>query len=209
MYARVSRRSSNWVRGAKMCIRSFIAIHIKSATNSLMHLMNWFSSRSCKSNRWDVVGKEEARQCASVDVASSPLPIYLSISFLCLVNRLFSPERIGERRGPRDVNWREGLSTNNTDINSVLESSHPYVAKVEMKTAHPSKMQHVESWFSRPRTVGRSIFRGKGIIWVSHSPTLLSTGPSLRREIRTTVYRGNNGRRRHLNSSTGGQGQAF
>ena len=102
--------------------------------------------------------------------------------------------------GARDVNWREGLSTNNTDINSVLESSHPYIAKVEMKTAHPSKMQHVESWFSRPRTVERSIFRGKGIIWVSHSPTLLSTGPSLRREIRTTVYRGNNGLRRHLNS---------
>ena len=85
--------------------------------------------------------------------------------FLVLSIDFFRQSALGRGEGQaRDVNWREGLSTNNTDINSVLESSHPYVAKVKMKTAHPSKMQHVESWFSRPRTVERSIFRGKGII---------------------------------------------
>ena len=63
------------------------------------------------------MGKEEARQCASVDVVAG-LPIYLSISFLSI--DFFSPERIGEARRPRDVNWRQGLPTNRGDINGFL-----------------------------------------------------------------------------------------
>ena len=120
--------------------------------------------------------------------------------FLALSIDFFRQSALGGRGEGQGMSTgeREGLSTNNTDINSVLESSNPYVAKVEMKTAHPSKMQHVESWFCRGQS-GDRYSEGRGLFEFLIRQ-LYSQRDPLHCEIRTTVYRGNNGRRRHLNS---------
>ena len=125
--------------------------------------------------------------------------IFLSLS--CLVNRLFfARAHWGEEERAKGCQLERGrgcLPTIPTSI-AFWKSSNQYFAKVEMKTAHPSKMQHVESWFSRGQS-GDRYSEGRGLFEFLIRQLYSQRDPlSIRREIRTAVYRDNSGRRRHL-----------